>query len=74
MYFSHRKSISFIRHNEVFQTGEIILSEDYIQNYFREFQCFVYRRNAEIDPVKKYGAYYDDALITASHIMYLTEI
>lgn len=59
-----------IRHNEGFQTGEILSSEDYIRNYFHEFQCFVYRRNVEIDPAQVYGAYYDDAFITAYHIQF----
>ena len=59
-----------IRHNEGFQTGEILSSEEYIRNYFREFQCFVYRRNVVVDPVKEYGGYYDDSLITAHHLQF----
>ena len=70
LYEGEDVSKATIRHKEEFQTGEIILSEYYIRNYFREFQCFVYRRNAEIDPVKKYGGYYDDALITAHHLQF----
>lgn len=53
-----------------FETGEILSSEEYIRNYFRQFQCFVFRRNTEIDPVKKYGGYYDDTVITDHHIQY----
>lgn len=59
-----------IRHHEGFQTGEILSAEEYIRKYFREFQCFVYRRNIDIDPVKEYGGYYDDALITAHHLQF----
>ena len=59
-----------IRHHEGFQTGEILSAEEYIRNYFREFQCFVYRRNSVVDPIKEYGGYYDDALITAHHIQF----
>lgn len=59
-----------IRHKEIFQTGEILSSEKYIKKYFRESHCFVYRRNTEVDPVKLYGNYYDDALITSHHIQF----
>lgn len=59
-----------IRHHEGFKTGEILSSEDYIRHYFREFQCFVFRKNAEIDPVELYGGYYDDTVITDHHLQY----
>ena len=59
-----------IRHNRQFQTGQILSSEEYVGNYFQQFQCFVFRRNTEINPVKKYGGYYDDAIITYHHIQY----
>lgn len=59
-----------IRHNEQFQTGEILSSEEYIRNHFRQFQCFVFRRNTEINPAKKLGGYYNDSIITAFHIQY----
>lgn len=59
-----------IRHKEEFQTGEILSAEKYIRYYFRQFQCFVFRRNSEIDPVKKYGGYYDDTVITDHHIQF----
>lgn len=59
-----------IRHNEDFKTGEIIPSEDYIRKYFYEFQCFVFRRDALIDPVKLYGGNYDDTVITDHHIQF----
>ena len=59
-----------IRHKEVFQTGEILSSEEYIKKYFRESHCFVYRKNNDINPVEQYGGYYDDSLITAHHIQF----
>ena len=59
-----------IRHKEIFQTGEILSSEEYIKKYFRESHCFVYRKNSDIDPVKQYGGYYVDSLITDHHIQF----
>lgn len=59
-----------IRHKEYFETGNVLSSEDYIRNYFRESHCFVYRRNPEFDPVELYGGYYVDALITSHHIQF----
>lgn len=58
------------RYNNQFQTGDILSSEEYISKHFRQFQCFVFRRNTEIDPVRKYGGYYDDTVITDHHIQY----
>ena len=59
-----------IRHKDIFQTGKILSSEDYIKKYFRESHCFVYRKKNDINPVEKYGGYYDDSLITAHHIQF----
>ena len=59
-----------IIHKEIFKSGTILSSEDYLRHYFRQFQCFVYRRNVEIDPVKLYGGYYDDSLITTHHLQF----
>lgn len=57
-------------HNERFSTGEILPSETYIRNYFRESHCFVFRRNNDVDPVELYGGYYDDTMITDHYIQY----
>lgn len=59
-----------IRHQEVFQTGFILSSEEYIKKYFRESHCFVYRRNTDISPIELYGRYYDDSLITDHHLQF----
>ena len=57
-------------HNEHFSTGEILPSEIYIKNYFRESHCFVFRRNKDVDPVELYGGYYDDTMITDHYIQF----
>lgn len=60
-----------IRHKkEVFQTGDILSSEEYIKRFFRESHCFVYRRQEKINPVELYGGYYVDSLITDHHIQF----
>lgn len=59
-----------LRHKEGFKSGAIISSEEYIRKYFREFQCFVFRRNNSVDPIKLYGGYYDDSVITDHHIQF----
>lgn len=59
-----------IKHKEHFDTGQILSSEIYIRKYFRESHCFVYRRNCDVDPVKLYGGYYVDTLITDHHIQF----
>lgn len=61
-----------LRHQEILPSGEIMPSEEYIKNswYFRESHCFVYRRNPFVDPVKLYGGYFEDCVITDHHIQY----
>lgn len=59
-----------IRYKGKFQTGQILSSEEYVRSYFQQFQCFVFRRNTKINPVKKYAGFYDDAIITYHHIQY----
>lgn len=57
-------------HNERFSTGDILASETYIKNFFRESHCFVFRRNCNVDPIQIYGGYYDDSMITDHHLQY----
>lgn len=59
-----------IRHKEVFETGMILSSEEYIKKYFRESHCFVYRRNTDINPVEVYGGYYVDRLLTSHYLQF----
>ena len=63
-------SKAILKHCEKFKTGQIISSHDYIKNFFRESHCFVYRRNKDVDPVKLYGGYYVDTLITDHHLQF----
>ena len=46
-----------IRHKKVFQTGDILPSEEYIKHFFRESHCFVYRRQEKINPVERRLSY-----------------
>lgn len=66
------EDISKVRllHNENFHTGEILASETYIRRYFRESHCFVFRRNSVVNPVRLYGGFYDDTMITDHHLQY----
>ncbi len=51
--------------------GEIINEKDFIQNdFFRINQCFMQRRNPDINPVALYGKRYVDAVITYHHLQY----
>lgn len=59
-----------LKHQEFFETGEILNSEKYIRKYFRESHCFVYRINIDVDPIKLYGGYYVDTLITDHHLQF----
>ena len=63
-------SKAILLHKEVFETEQILSSVDYIQNYFRESHCFVYRRNPNVNPVELYGGYYVDTMITDHHIQF----
>lgn len=63
-------SRSILKHKECFETGQILSSEKYIRKYFRESHCFVYRRNSDVDPVKLYGGYYVDTMITDHHLQF----
>lgn len=61
-----------LRHEEIKATGEILSSEDYIRNsrYFHESHCCVFRRNPDADPVRLYGGYFEDAVITSHYLQY----
>lgn len=58
-----------IRHIEQFETGEVITAEYYLQNFFRETTCFVFRR-MDVDYKRTLGGYCADNCITAFHIQY----
>ena len=67
---NENEDVSKVRlsYNEKFQTGEILSSGEYIRNYFRQFQCFVFRRNTDINPAKILGRHYNDCVITDFNI------
>ena len=69
---NENEDVSKVRlsYNEKFQTGEILSSGEYIRNYFRQFQCFVFRRNTDINPAKILGRHYNDCVITDFNIQY----
>ena len=51
--------------------GEIITAEQFlIDDYFRLNQCFMQRRNPDVDPVALYGNRYVDAVITYHHLQF----
>ncbi len=51
--------------------GEILNKNEFLSNdYFRINQCFMQRRNKEVDPVALYGNRYVDAVITYHHLQY----
>lgn len=51
--------------------GEIIDAEEFLsKNYFRLNQCFMLRRNPDVDPVSLYGNRYVDAVITYHHLQF----
>ena len=51
--------------------GEIIDAEEFLsKNYFRLNQCFMLRRNPDVDPVALYGNRYVDAVITYHHLQF----
>jgi len=53
------------------QEGEVLSAEDFIRgDYFRLNQCFMQRRNADVDPVALYGKRYVDSVITYHHLQY----
>lgn len=59
-----------LKHNDILPSGQILSSEEYIRKHFRESHCFVYRRNPIVDPVKLYGGYFEDTVITDHHIQF----
>ena len=59
-----------LRHKEIKESGEILSSEDYIRNHFHESHCCVFRRNPNVDPVKLYGGFFEDTVITNHHIQH----
>lgn len=63
-------SSATIRHQEIMSTGQVLSSETYIRQYFRESHCFVYRRNMGTDPVSICKGFYEDALLTDYYIQF----
>lgn len=51
--------------------GEVVDQRDFIRgNWFRLNQCFIQRRNQDVDPVKLYGNRYVDSVITYHHLQF----
>lgn len=51
--------------------GEVIDAEEFFdKGYFRLNQCFMMRRNPDVNPVALYGNRYVDAVITYHHLQY----
>lgn len=51
--------------------GEIISQTDFVRgNWFRLNQCFIQRRNEEVNPIELYGKRYVDSVITYHHLQY----
>lgn len=51
--------------------GEVIEQEEFIRkDFFRLNQCFMQRRNPNIDPVALYGKRYVDSVITYHHLQF----
>lgn len=51
--------------------GEILSAEEFLsKEYFRLNQCFLQRRNPDVDPVKLYGNRYVDSVITYHHLQF----
>lgn len=51
--------------------GEILDKKEFLsKDYFRINQCFIQRRNPEVDPVALYGNRYVDSVITYHHLQY----
>lgn len=51
--------------------GEILSENEFIQgNFFRINQCFMQRRQADVDPVARYGKRYVDSVITYHHLQF----
>lgn len=51
--------------------GEIIEQRDFVRgNWFRLNQCFIQRRNPNVNPVKLYGNRYVDSVITYHHLQF----
>lgn len=63
-------SNAILKHSKHFKTGEVLSSEEYIRTLFRESHCFVYRRNENYNPIKLYGGYYVDTMITDHHLQF----
>lgn len=51
--------------------GEIISQHDFVRgDWFRLNQCFIQRRNPDVDPVQLYGNRYVDSVITYHHLQF----
>ena len=59
-----------IRHPQLFGSGNILTSVEYLQNHFRESPCFVYRRYSQFNPKELLGGYYVDNTITAFYLQF----
>lgn len=57
-------------HKDFWETGQVISSEDFLRNNFRESHCFVFRQNRMMNPFTLYGGYFDDALLTAHFLQF----
>lgn len=53
-----------------FKTGFVLLSKEYICNYWKVDHAFVYRRYNHGNPTDMFGGYYDDTLITDYHVQF----
>lgn len=54
-----------------YHTGQIVTAKDFFLNQMYLLnQAFVMRRNDQIDPVKLYGKYYVDDIITFHHLQF----
>ena len=53
------------------RNGEILSAEEFLsKDYFRVNQCFMQRRNPDVDPAKLYGNRYVDSVITYHHLQF----
>ena len=51
--------------------GEIISQEEFVRgNWFRLNQCFIQRKNEDVNPISLYGKRYVDSVITYHHLQY----
>ncbi len=51
--------------------GEILDAEEFLsKDYFRINQCFMQRRNLDVDPISLYGNRYVDSVITYHHLQF----